>query len=279
MITCGIPAYNEEKSIKRTILTILPQLNEKDELIVVASGCTDNTVEEVKSINEPRIRIIIQKERKGKVSAINIILKEAKGEIIVLCDADVIISKGSIKRLVNHLKDEKVGATCGQVKSYSKNSFFDKVQDAGWIALNEQKIEENKKGVFYALNGYLMAIKRGIVEKINEKFLLDDSPLGWLIKQKGYKIIYDPRAQVYVKAAQNLKDFINQKARNRIGWWQLTQEGMAITERRNIKQLRYLFRNIYFWFYIPLDFFIWIKAYIDFKRKKRYWEKIESSKI
>ena len=279
MLTIGIPAYNEEKSIKKTILNILPQIDKNDQLLVVASGCTDNTVGVVNSINDQRIKVITQKERKGKVSGTNTILSNALGQIIVLIDADVIISKGSIKKLVENLEDKQVGATCARVANFQRKTLFDKIQGLGWEGLDQQKKEENIKGTFYALNGYLMAIKKGIVDQIDEKFLLDDALLGWEIKEKGYKVIYESKVCAHVKAAQNLKDYIAQKARNRIGWWQMTKKGMKINERRNVKQLKFLFKSFYAWLYIGLDFLIWIKAFIDFQRNKTYWEPIKSSKI
>ena len=279
MISVGIPAYNEEKSIKRTILNILPQLSYNDELIVVASGCADKTIEKVKEIFDQRIRLIKQKERKGKIAGTNIILKESRGEIIVLIDADVIVEKHGIKKLVNDLKDKKVGAACAKVENYQEKTFFDKVQGAGWIGLNEQKIRENKRQEFYALNGYLMAVKKGIINKLDKNFLLDDALLGWTIKQKGYRLIYDPDVKVYVKAAQNFSDFVKQKKRNRIGWWQMNKLGMPITHRRNIKQIKFVFKNFYAFFYILFDLYVWTKAYVDFKQEKLDWEKIKSSKI
>lgn len=275
----GIPAYNEEKSIKKTISHILPQLDDSDEIIVVASGCTDNTINVVKSIKDDRIDIVIQKKREGKVAAINEILMKANNELIFLIDADVIIAKDSIKKLENNLSKENVGATCARVQSYRRETLFDKIQDAGWIGLNDQKIEENKKGTFWALNGYLVGTKKSIAPQIDKKFLLDDAPLGWLIKKKGYKIIYDQKAVSYVLAVQSFKDFIKQKSRNRIGWWQMTKEGMKISERRNIKQLKYLFKNPYAWLYIALDLVAWAKAWWDYKHQRTYWDKVESSKI
>ncbi len=279
MLTIGIPAYNEEKSIKNTILNILPQINKNDELLIVASGCTDNTVNIVKSINNKRIKIITQSERRGKVSGTNIILANAKGEIIILIDADVIISKESIKKIVSNFDDPQVGASCARVANFQKITLFDKIQGLGWEGLDQQKREENKKGTFYALNGYLQAIKNGIVNQLDEKYLLDDALLGWEIKNKGYKIIYDYEICAYVKAAQNLKDYIAQKSRNRVGWWQMTKKGMKIKERRNFKQLKYLFKSPYAWLYVSLDILIWIKAYIDFHLGKSYWQEIKSSKI
>mgnify|MGYP001590781332 FL=1 len=80
MITVGIPTYNEENSIAKCINSILPQIKKDDEVIVVASGCTDNTVLEIKKIMEKdkRVKLIIETERKGKSSALNEIIKNAK---------------------------------------------------------------------------------------------------------------------------------------------------------------------------------------------------------
>jgi len=279
MKTIGICAYNEEKSIKKTLKSILPQIEDKDEIIVVASGCTDKTVEKVQEIKNPKIKVIEEKERKGKVSAINKILERAKGDIIVFVDADVLIEKGAIEQLVRHFKDKDIGATSGKMISYKKENFFDKIQDFGFYGLNQQKIKENKEERFYALNGYLAAIRSGIVKKIDEKFLIDDALLGWEIRKKGYRIIYDPEAIVQVQAAQNLSDFIKQKARNRVGWWQLQSKGMSIKDRRNFSQLIFLFKKPYAWLFIPLDLLIWLKAFVDFKRNKSYWQAVKSSKI
>lgn len=277
--TVGIPAYNEGKSIKKTILAILPQLEPDDEILVIASACTDDTVSQIQSVNDNRIYIVEENKRTGKVTAINKIMRMAKNEIIIMIDADVIIDNHAIAIIENTLKEENVGATCGKIVSYRLKTFFDKIQNAGWIALNDQKIAENKLNTFWALNGYLVGVKKSIAPQIDTKFLLDDALVGWLIKKKGYKVVYQPKAVSYVLAVQNISDFIKQKARNRIGWWQLTQEGMKISERRNLGQLKYVFTNFYTIFYIILDLIAWIKAWWDFKHNRTYWEKIESSKI
>jgi len=275
----GIPAYNEEKSIKKTIQHILPQLSHEDELLIIASGCTDNTVPDVKSIGDPRIKIIEEQERAGKVAAINKIMRIASNETIIMIDADVIIDKNAIGIIENTLKGENVGATCGKVVSYRLETLFDKIQNAGWTGLHDQKVKENKEGTFWALNGYLVGVKKSLAPQIDLKFLLDDALVGWLIKNKGYQVVYQPQAISYVLAVQNFRDFIKQKARNRIGWWQLTREGMKISERRNLKQLKFIFKNPYAILYIMLDLIAWTKAWWDFKHDRMYWEKVESSKI
>jgi len=67
----GIMAYNEEANIARTLRSVLDQTGPTvriEEVIVVASGCTDRTVPIVSEMaqDEPRIRLCVQEKREGK---------------------------------------------------------------------------------------------------------------------------------------------------------------------------------------------------------------------
>ncbi len=91
----GIMAYNEEANIARTIKAVLEQTGpsfQLEEIIVVASGCTDRTVPIVSEIalQEPRVRLCVQEKREGKASAINLFLKQATSPVVILIGADII---------------------------------------------------------------------------------------------------------------------------------------------------------------------------------------------
>ncbi|MCD6101917.1 MAG: glycosyltransferase, partial [Candidatus Cloacimonetes bacterium] len=95
MIKCslGIFAYNEEKNIGQLLNAIENQdLNQVsiEEVIVVSSNSTDRTDDIVREFarKNSKIRLIVQPERKGKSSAINLFLNEAKGDIFVIESAD-----------------------------------------------------------------------------------------------------------------------------------------------------------------------------------------------
>ncbi|HEY6543141.1 MAG TPA: glycosyltransferase family 2 protein, partial [Ktedonobacteraceae bacterium] len=89
-ISCsiGIMAYNEEANIASTISAVLAQTGPSiviNEVIVVASGCTDRTVPIVKELaeQEARVRLFVQERREGKASAINLFLKQAISPVVV----------------------------------------------------------------------------------------------------------------------------------------------------------------------------------------------------
>lgn len=278
--TIGICAYNEGRSIEKALLSILPQLSNKDELIVVASGCTDNTVPVVQGLakHEPRIRLIIERERGGKARAINLILHAAKGGNIVLTDADVVLGAGAIRRLVMPIS-QGAGAVLGRTVPYQQEGFFDNMQAFAWDAFHRTRVRQSESGELFALNGYLSAVKRGIVNEIPEDNLVEDWLLGWMVRQQGHAVIYAPEAKVYVKAAQNLSDYIKQKSRIRLGQWQMREKGMPIKYVRRPAHLAELLGSRYALPYLALDLFAWGKSFMDFKMGKRYWEQVKSSKI
>jgi glycosyltransferase involved in cell wall biosynthesis len=221
MITIGIPTHNEEKSIAKCIDSCLEQLNKTDEIIVVASGCTDNTIPEIKRMQkkDKRVRLITEAERKGKASALNLIIKNAKGEIIVQTDGDVIIEKDAVRELVKHFKDKKIGAVSGNPIPIlpRDNLFYD------WTIMSYRKIgeireKESKQGNFWHLSGYLLAFRKKALKQVPFAKGAVDAWMGKIIRENGYKQLYEPNAKVRVKCPTNARDFINQKARVRAGY-------------------------------------------------------------
>ncbi len=288
MITIGIPTYNEEKVIVKCINSILPQISKDDEIIVVSSGCTDNTEKRIKEINDKRIRLIIESERKGKSSALNLIIKNAKSDILVQTDGDVIIEEGSIKQLVKHFKDKKVGAVSGNPIPVipEDNLFYD------WTKMSYRKIGEirekevENKTFNVHLSGYLLAFRKKALKEVPFAKGAVDAWMGKIIKEQGYKLTYEPNAKVYVKAPLTIKDFLIQKARVRAGYAYLPKAPR--TMKREIFYFPKELFKISFWRW-P-QFFIcgfvytysWIKGKYLAKTNKsleQIWKTPKSTKI
>lgn len=113
-VSIVIPAYNEEKCIESTLFSLLRSEQETNinyEVILVDNNSTDNTVNvALKYKNGLNLRII--KERvQGRGAARARGFKEAEGEIILSADADTILFKGWIEKLVNELNGKNIGVT------------------------------------------------------------------------------------------------------------------------------------------------------------------------
>ena len=103
MISVIIPLYNKEPIIERSLQSVLSQDYDDFEVVVVNDGSTDRSADIVRSINDPRIRLIEQ-ENGGPSKARNTGTKNARGEWIVFLDADDELLPGAIELFVESRK-------------------------------------------------------------------------------------------------------------------------------------------------------------------------------
>ena len=82
-----IPVYNKEKFVKNTLDTVLNQTFQNYEVIVVNDGSTDNSLEILRSINDPRLKIFSQ-ENQGAAASRNKGMEKATASYFCFLDAD-----------------------------------------------------------------------------------------------------------------------------------------------------------------------------------------------
>lgn len=113
MFSVVIPLYNKELSVKSTVQSVLNQSFSDFEIVIVNDGSTDNSVEVVEGFDDPRIRIIHQKNQ-GVSAARNKGIEEAKYEWIAFLDADDLWKENHLKemmRVIGAFPREKVFCT------------------------------------------------------------------------------------------------------------------------------------------------------------------------
>jgi poly-beta-1,6-N-acetyl-D-glucosamine synthase len=207
----GIMAYNEEANIARTINAVLEQQGPSiliEEVIVVASGCTDRTVPIVEEIAARESRVILceQPKREGKASAINLFLKKATSEVAVLIGADVIPDESAIENLCAPFKDPSIGMTGGRpIPVNDPQTFMGHSVHLLWRLHDRLAREHAKLGEVIAF--------RNVISGIPTDSAVDEISIQALISQLGYKLIYCPDSVVYNKGPINSRDFLKQRRR------------------------------------------------------------------
>lgn len=99
-----IPAYNEEKRIKKTLISYL-KIFPKANFIVIADGCKDNTVKIVKRIKKRKnITLFAPKERLGKGGALIFGFKHVKSNTVGFIDADGSVPPKEFRKLVQNVR-------------------------------------------------------------------------------------------------------------------------------------------------------------------------------
>ena len=122
-VSIGICAYNEEQNIGGLLSALLKQRAKTvliKEIIVVSSACTDNTDWIVKEYSKKykRVKLVTQKVRKGKVSAMSLFIKKAKSNILVFENADTLPKEDAIELLVKPFFDKEIGMTGGRQEDF-----------------------------------------------------------------------------------------------------------------------------------------------------------------
>lgn len=218
-ISVIVPAYNEEKTVARKLENLRQQVYPNIEVIVVNDGSTDDTVNMVQKFideNEGQlpVQLISTPRRGGKASAINYAWQSCKGEIVILSDADTILEEGAIKQIVKNFHNPRVGAVTGKLcmRNYEESSSTE-LEKSYRNIFDILRFGESVMDSTPVFNGALVALRRELFESLESDTLADDTEISLLIREKGYKAIFDPNAAVYAFTPKSFKFRMKQKIR------------------------------------------------------------------
>ncbi len=213
MIRCtiGMMAHNEERNVGPALCALLDQELDGctiDEIIVIASGCTDRTVELAHHVaaGDPRVIVDVEPERTGKAAAVNRLIKQARGEVIVLSGADTLPDRVAISCLVAPFADPTVGMTGAQVVPVdTPDTVLGRMSHMLWRLHHLMALRRPKLGEMVAF--------RNVIAGIPPDAATDEVALEAAIHAKGYRLVYAPAALVFNRGPQTLPDFLLQRRR------------------------------------------------------------------
>ncbi|MGB6932748.1 MAG: glycosyltransferase family 2 protein [Acidobacteriaceae bacterium] len=99
-VSIGIPTINRSDLALRAIRSALAQTYSDVEVIVSDDASTDDTVERIREIRDPRVVLFEQKQRLGLVGNFDFCLRHATGEFFLLLGDDDVLLPNAIERLV-----------------------------------------------------------------------------------------------------------------------------------------------------------------------------------
>lgn len=213
MIRCtiGVMAYNEAQNVQHALNALLAQeLSTVDivEILVMASGCTDNTVEIASAVarDYPVVRVEAEAVRTGKAAAIKRLMALAQGEIVVLVGADTLPEPGAIEQLVGPFAAPSVGMTGARVVPLNvPNAWLGFAVQMLWHVHHHLALRRPKLGEMVAF--------RNVIDDFPEDTSTDEPAIEALIVAKGYRLLYTPDAVVYNRGPERSDEFLVQRRR------------------------------------------------------------------
>ena len=240
----GITAYNEEANIAQLLQAMLGQRLygvEISEIIVVASGCEDRTIDIVQEYmaKEPRIKLVVQECREGKTSAVNLFLQQAKEDICVLESGDTLPGEDSIEKMVRMFEDPQVGMTGAQKVPVNAPQ-----QIIGYLSHLRLKLE-HQLCLEIPRTGELIAFRK-VFDRIPPDVAMDEAFVEALIIKRGMQVRYAPDAVVFNMGPETLGDFVRQRRRNFAGHLYLKDKySYKVSSLENSRVLRIALEEVW----------------------------------
>jgi len=204
-----VPAYNEEEVIEGLIHRLKESSYPIQEIIVVDDGSEDSTYEVARNMNATVLRT---NERLGKPAALNAAVREAKGDIVVIFDADTLPDKDCVGHLVKHFELEDVGAVVGCTKVLNDGSLSKLVALEFNLCFYLIEPFSDKSNFLPIVHGANFAIRRELAH-FREDALTEDFDLTINLTMKGYKIRFEPEAVNHVSAPSSFSLLVRQRER------------------------------------------------------------------
>lgn len=231
-VSVVIPAYNEERNIRRLLGSLLGQRLSTGglvEIVVVASGCTDGTCAEVEAVRaqDARLRLIVQDARLGKAAAINAYLRErdASADLVVISSADILVQPGCLELLTRAFLAEPDLGMCGgrPVPTNPRTDLLGRMVGFLWDLHHERALEAPKLGE-------LVAVRASLIQPLSVTSAVDEASIEAAVIEQGYRLGYVPEAVITNRGPERLSEYFNQRRRIAAGhYWLRDTSGYEVS--------------------------------------------------
>ena len=125
-VSVCLAAYNGGEYLLPQVFSILDQLREYDELVVVDDCSSDQTVEKLIAINDPRLKIHVNQVNLGHVKTFERAITECHNDFIFLSDQDDIWVPGRMVKMLNALRNSSASVVATNFYLFSESPEFAK---------------------------------------------------------------------------------------------------------------------------------------------------------
>lgn len=263
-VSIVIPVYNKVNLIKQTILSALSVDYPKKEVIVVDDFSTDGSKDICKEFaKKKKIKLIEHKHNMGKAAALNSGVKAAKNSIIVTVDADSFPKKNSLKRLVRHFADPKVGAVAGTIKAAQSKTILTAYQCLEYFSQGFQRLCQGFINAIMVAPGPLTAYRKEALAKagyFDNDTVVEDFDMTIKIQKNGYKVVSEKKAESLTVVPDTLGTWKKQRIRWSRGSIQIFKKHADVFSNKNTRSLAmFSFPMAVFWMIMP---YIMLSTYV-----------------
>jgi cellulose synthase/poly-beta-1,6-N-acetylglucosamine synthase-like glycosyltransferase len=221
--TVIVPCFNEQKTVSKTIESLLDLDYPKDklEILVVDDGSTDNTWDEMKKYEKnPQVRIY-KKTNGGKHTVLNFGIEKANGEIIGCLDADSFVDKYALKNMMVYFMDTKTMAVTPSIKVYNPKNLLQRMQWSEYtLGILIAKLFSYADAILVVPGPFSMFRKDvfKMVGNYEKAHHTEDMEITLRLHQKNMQIKNSHKSYVYTTTPDTIKSLYKQRLRWNFGF-------------------------------------------------------------
>lgn len=208
-VTIVIPNWNGKHFLEKCMPSVLKAVEvygEDCEIIVVDNHSTDSSIDFLRRVY-PLIRIIALRENLGFAKGMNIGIRNAKQDIIIGLNNDIIAHEGFIMPLIRHfLTEKRLFAVGSKMLLWDERTLnFGRAVGSFRLGIFQRKFQEPQitKPALYACGGAFAVDKKKFLQLggFDEDMIAywEDLDLCYRAWKQGYKTLYEPKSIVYHK--------------------------------------------------------------------------------
>lgn len=221
MVSVIVPAYNEGKTIEKTISSLLSVDYPKEllEVIVINDGSNDNTGRVMENYaDRGEVIFIDNKKNRGKAVCLNEGIKKARGKFVACMDADSIVKEDIIKKTITYFqKDEKIAAVTVRVGVINPRNILQKIVDVEYVVGLSLSLKVlSFLNSIHVTPGPFSVYRRNVLFELNgfdEKSITEDLEIAYRIQAADYKIACCLSTCVNTVVPSDLKSLYKQRRR------------------------------------------------------------------
>jgi cellulose synthase/poly-beta-1,6-N-acetylglucosamine synthase-like glycosyltransferase/peptidoglycan/xylan/chitin deacetylase (PgdA/CDA1 family)/spore germination protein YaaH len=221
-----IAAYNEARVVAKMLRSVLDSDYPGEiEIVIVNDGSRDETAAESERIaaEDSRVRVYSQPNA-GKSAALRRALAEARHSIVVFLDADTLFERTTVRKLVEELADERVGAVAGHARVGNRSNFVTRCQELEYICgFNLDRRAYTAWNCVTVVPGAVSAFRRTAINGaggFSHDTLAEDTDMTLTLHRLGWRIGYAPDAIALTEAPETWRGLAKQRVRWAFGTMQ-----------------------------------------------------------
>lgn len=220
-VTLIVPAFNEAAILEEKIRNTLALNYDKAllNIIFITDGSTDGSPDIVRRF--PNLGLLHEPARKGKLAAMDRAMREVRTPIAVFSDANTWLHPDSLRELVKHYADERVGGVAGEkrVRTGTEGSVAEG-EGLYWKYESALKRLDARLYTVVGAAGELFSIRTSLYTPLPANTIIEDFVQSLLVCKGGYRVAYEPMAYSIERASLSLRDEWERKVRISAGAFQ-----------------------------------------------------------